>query len=203
MLPRWARKFSGENDSTEDERVRFSRIICENVDRADQMIQDLLTASRIKAGEKIASDRKSGDIVETLRATLDFLTRIHKREFLFHTEGQITGLWDTDRVRRIVENLCGNAIKYGSASIPIRIALKGNTFGIQISVHNFGNPIPQSELKNLFNLFERSESANRGPESGWGIGLTIVRALSEEMGGHVLVESSAAAGTTFSVHLPT
>jgi len=192
----------GESDSTDEERATISKVISESVTRADQMIQDLLTASRLKAGEKIPLNREFGDMVDIIHTTVESLTRVHKKDFVFERSGPIEGMWDSDRIRRIVENLSGNAVKYGSKGSAVTIALARVEAKVHLSVHNAGTPIPEQELLNLFNLFERSETAQKGDQKGWGIGLSVVKALVEDLGGNIEVQSLDRVGTTFTVELP-
>ncbi|MBC7531963.1 MAG: GAF domain-containing sensor histidine kinase [Oligoflexus sp.] len=192
----------GDSDTSDEERASISKVICENVDRADKMIQDLLTASRVKAGENIPLNREFGDMVQNISSTVESLKNVHKKDFQFETSDQIDGMWDADRIRRIVENLAGNAVKYGSKEGAVTITLKAVGSMVCLSVHNLGNPIPEIEMLNLFNLFERSPSAQQGDQKGWGVGLSVVHALVEDLGGGIEVVSNEREGTTFTVMLP-
>ncbi len=73
---------------------------------------------------------------------------------------------------------------------------------VQISVHNEGNPISPEAQTKLFELFQQADSAQSPKRRGWGIGLSVVRAIAEAHGGKTYVESSAAGGTTFTIELP-
>jgi signal transduction histidine kinase len=116
----------------------------------------------------------------------------------------VDAFWDGKCIRRAVENLCSNAAKYGSPHSEISVDLRRATGrnAVTIRVHNFGNPIPPAELPNLFGLFHRSRTAEASGNKGWGLGLTIVKALTEAHGGTVSVTSSAEAGTEFILNLP-
>jgi signal transduction histidine kinase len=192
----------GYGETSPEDKENLLSMISKNIDRADQMIQDLLTSSRFRAGESIPLDMTNSDLVEIVRSTVDSLKKVHKKEFHLEIDGEISGQWDGDRIRRIIENLAGNAVKYGDPSQRILVSLAIHAEGIEISVNNRGPVIPQAELDNLFALFHRSESAKVGSQKGWGIGLTVVRGLSQEMGGYVRVESNADHGTTFCVIIP-
>ncbi|RZA22826.1 MAG: GAF domain-containing sensor histidine kinase [Proteobacteria bacterium] len=189
-------------DGDEQERADISRVICENVDRADKMIQDLLTASRLKAGDKMPLEVSFGNLSSLLHSTVESLQKGHRRTFDIQADKTIDGHWDFDRVRRVVENFSGNAVKYGDESKPIRISVEDHPESARISVHNFGPMIPSGEIENLFNLFKRAQSARDSQHLGWGVGLTVARSLAEEMGGRIEVESTEEKGTIFSLHLP-
>lgn len=193
-----------DNRSGDLDRASYARIVCDSIGRADKMIQDLLTASRIQAGETFPLDKKRCDIVPIVRAALESLSRLHRREFSLTGEPSLPGHWDSERILRILENLVGNAVKYGVADRPVTIALSLSAPGdaIELSVHNEGPPIPEADIEMIFDLFQRSEASMKGSWIGWGIGLTVVRALTEEMGGKITVQSRETEGTTFTIRLP-
>jgi signal transduction histidine kinase len=101
-----------------------------------------------------------------------------------------------------MENLISNAIKYGAADSPVTVTLQDLSDKVRISVHNFGNPLSDDERTRIFDQFKRSKAAEASGKKGWGIGLTIVRGLTEAHGGSITVESSQETGTTFAVTLP-
>jgi signal transduction histidine kinase len=72
-----------------------------------------------------------------------------------------------------------------------------------IAVHNDGSPISPEDQSKLFDAFKRTDSARRGGQHGWGLGLTLVKGIAESHGGSVSVESAAGRGTTFTIMLPT
>jgi signal transduction histidine kinase len=105
-------------------------------------------------------------------------------------------------MRRILENLCNNAIKYGDTTSRVTVSLRQEGDEAELAVHNWGNPIPASEQESLFQYFTRTKSAEASGKRGWGIGLTLVKGVAEAHGGSVQVESSQEKGTTFRVRLP-
>lgn len=177
--------------------------IIDRLDSADEMIENLLDASRIKAGEHLPLDINECHLEEIVKRTIEDMSISNGDRFVFKATGNFNGHWSCSGLRRILENLCNNAVKYGAAQTPITISLKelpGNQ--ISISVHNEGNPIPIDEQKTIFDPFRRSKTADFGKQKGWGLGLTLVRGIAEAHGGHTEVESSLEDGTTFSVMLP-
>ncbi len=201
-VAKMAAQIIADGERIDGDTARFVKMIGENVDRADEMIQDLLNASRLKAGEKILADSKQGDLFEILRCSVEALRSVYGKRFEFCGDGRCPGHWDAKNVRRIIDNLVGNAVKYGDVQKPITIALHVKEDGAEISVHNWGQPISPGNLETIFDLFQRSEAILHGPQQGWGIGLTVVRSLAEDMRGRLSVTSNEEEGTTFAILLP-
>jgi len=110
----------------------------------------------------------------------------------------VHGWWERDMLRRALENLTLNAVKYGDGTVVgLRVA---QTHGrLILSVHNCGNPIPDERRKQIFEYLNRGEEVDK---IGWGIGLPYVQEIAQRHGGTVVLDSSAQAGTTFTIDIP-
>jgi len=183
-----------------DQLLKASRRIVDNMDRADAMIRDLLDVSRIRAGEHIPLEIERCNLAEILKSTLDDLVAMHGDRFVFHAPKQVVGYWDCRALRRILENLASNAVKYGARDVPITITLGEADGAITIAVHNGGQPIAPRDIPLLFQMFKRS--SNTAGQRGWGIGLSLVYGLAHAHGGTCTVTSNDEQGTTFVVRLP-
>ena len=171
------------------------------MDRADSMIRDLLDASRIKAGESMVMDITEVDLNALAAEVIEDLTSVHGDRFVLDAPDLVRGHWDPEAIRRILENLSGNAVKYGAlAPVTLRLKQKGEEVAIQ--VHNEGEPIPEASQARLFEPFQRGTTVIGNAQKGWGIGLTLVKGLAEAHGGNVSLVSNAAEGTTFTVRVP-
>ena len=173
--------------------------IVDSIDRADKLIQDLLDASRIRAGKMAIPESEEFEISSLIKITLDDLTTIHGDRFIFDSKEKIQVHLFKDGLRRILENLCSNAIKYGSTTEPVRISLRMDGDKIHLAVANEGNPLIHIDKDKLFEPFEQVSPASS--KTGWGIGLTIVKGIVEAQGGSVRVETGDQ--TIFTVTLPT
>ncbi|MBC7387147.1 MAG: HAMP domain-containing histidine kinase [Cryobacterium sp.] len=181
---------------------KLSARIISSVDRADRMITDLLDANRIRSGEELPLDVEHFDLSELVRKTVEELRILHGDRFKYENPVSIAGYWDPRGIRRILENLCNNAVKYGSPESAIDIQVARNPGGVELTVHNWGNPISHEDQKFLFQQFRRSRKAEVGGKKGWGIGLTLVLGETEAHGGTVQLESELETGTTFTVQFP-
>lgn len=183
--------------------AKQAKRIVASMDRADAMIRDLLDLSLIKAGEKVRLNFENLDLGDVVRITTEEMAAIHGNRFDVSASGVVIGNWDKEAIRRVLENLLTNAIKYGDAKRPIIVLMKElNAETAMFSVQNFGTPISQNDSEKLFGQYQRSEEALAGSQQGWGIGLMIVRGLVESMSGKVSLVSNETDGTTFTVLLP-
>jgi PAS domain S-box-containing protein len=174
--------------------------IASNAEHADQLIHNLLDASRISAGETIAIAREPCDLSALLAEIVADQTTMHGDRLELDAQAGVNGVCDPGAIRRTLANLIGNAIKYGQPRTPVRVTMREREGEIALSVHNQGNAIPPEEQAKIFQPYHRARG-NRGGPSGWGLGLTLVRGTAEAHGGSVRVESSPEAGTTFTVTL--
>ena len=177
--------------------------ILSSVDRADRMIEDLLDASRIRAGENLPIQIAPCDLHALAAETLYDLALLYGDRFRLKMEAPgIHGFWSSEALRRVLENLASNAIKYGSPTAPITVSLHQQNQLVTLSVHNEGPDLSSEDQLTLFKAFRRTKSAQTSGKVGWGLGLTLVRGIAEAHGGKATVKSGLNQGVTFSVNLP-
>jgi signal transduction histidine kinase len=184
----------------EDQRERVGAVVERSVDRVDGMIRDLLDAERVRAGRALTLRTERCDLGALITNVASATNLSAAGRIDVDVVESPACEVDPRAVARIVENLVTNALKYGEEQRPVTVRLRALGDCARIEVHNWGNPIPESELASLFESFERSHRSQ--DRVGWGIGLTLVRGLAEAHGGRVEVESTVDRGTTFSVALP-
>lgn len=182
--------------------VLLAKRIGVSINRIGQMISNLLDANLIRSGEHLPLNLEVFNLHALVKITLDELVTIHGNRFLLQGSEKIEGYWDKKGMRRIIENLCNNAIKYGSNQSPVTVYIVQNHELAQIRVHNIGEVISLIDQKSLFDQFRRSETAHNSRKKGWGLGLSLVRGVAEAHGGMVSVESNVDIGTVFTVTLP-
>ncbi|HEY2030703.1 MAG TPA: PAS domain-containing sensor histidine kinase [Myxococcales bacterium] len=180
----------------------WSLRISDAVDRTDSMISDLLDAALVDAGQAIPLQMVACDLKKVAADAADELRTRHGDRFLLTTDGTTDGHWDAQAMRRVFDNLLGNAVKYGEAGAPVALAIRGVDARVLVTVHNRGMVIPSAEQASLFQPFHRSKAAQATAHRGWGLGLTVVRAIVQGHGGVIKVESYPKDGTTFTIDLP-
>lgn len=181
---------------------QFAIRILKSLDRVDSMIQTLLDVSSIRSGKSIPLHFKYCDLSLEVSSILQEMKLIFSDRLRFTTGGPLWGNWSAEGIRRALENLISNAIKYGDTYAPISISLSTQDSLAVINVHNYGNEISDDEKNKLFDYFYRPEGYGTDHTQGWGLGLTVVKGVAEGHGGTALIESSPARGTSFILQLP-
>ena len=114
---------------------------------------------------------------------------------------------DEGAYRRALNNLIGNALKYGTdgawLGVDVRMATtKSGKAEVQVAVSDRGRGIDARDLPHIFEAFYRGEYAKERQIHGNGLGLSLVKGIAEAHGGRVTVTSTPGAGATFTLHLP-
>lgn len=186
-------------------RDQLQRRIIQGVDRVDQMVQNLLDVGRIRSGQQLPIQVAPSDLAAIVADVLEELQLAHGERFLFDGPASLPGFWSAPELRRLVENLCTNALKYGSSTEPVRVRLDRRGPWVQLDVTNAlanDHPLGAAELATAFEPFHRTRTAEASGKQGWGLGLTLVKGIAEAHGGRVRARSTREDGTTFSVLLP-
>src|SRR5262249_45036081 len=105
-------------------------------------------------------------------------------------------------LEQVLSNLIDNAIKYASPGAAITLHAEATEGGVQISVADTGPGIPAKHLPRLFERFYRVDLGRSRDVGGARLGLSLVKPLTEALGGSIEVESTPGRGSTFIVHLP-
>jgi signal transduction histidine kinase len=189
---------------TEDRTVKIAARILSSAGRMRRMVNDLLDLTRTRLGSGIPIAPRPMDLDELCREVLAELEAFHpNRRFDFHSEGDLRGVWDSDRLAQVLSNLVGNALQHGERNQPIKIVAREDAEEVVIEVHNEGRAIPRALLSNIFEPMVRDAGRAEDQASrSLGLGLHITREIVMAHGGTVMVTSTGSAGTTFSVRLP-
>jgi PAS domain S-box-containing protein len=178
--------------------LRTGARIVSIVDRMARLIGQLLEYIRGRSGH-LALERRWVDLREVCAQVIAETELLHpgRQVALTVTGGEPLGLWDADRIARLVGNLVGNAVQHGDPEGPVTVAVHAGAEEVTIEVHNEGAPIPGALLPHIFDPFRRAT----GRVGGLGLGLYISRQIAVAHGGRMEVRSDEG-GTTFRVTLP-
>lgn len=180
----------------------YAQIIIRNSDRAIMLVEDLLDANQLRAGQRPNLRMESCSLHSIVDEALDGLSAFYGSRFVVKADSDVDGFWDRKAMRRIIENLCSNAVKYGEPKKPITLSFKRAGDSVQLSVHNEGGLIAPEEQARIFELFGRSQTAQDSGKLGWGIGMTIIKGLTEAHGGSIALKSTVDEGTIFTITIP-
>lgn len=111
------------------------------------------------------------------------------------------GVGDSGRIRQILFNLVGNALKFTQTG-GVLIDVRGYEDGVRYSVIDSGPGIPADAMPDLFSAFRQARTSDAQRESGVGLGLAIVRRICDAVGGRIEVTSDAGIGARFDVYIP-
>jgi two-component system sensor histidine kinase/response regulator len=169
------------------------------------IISDILDFSKIEAGkldlELIECDLRS--LLEASAKTLALLAQSKGLELTCEIEPEIPDVIvvDPTRLRQIVLNLMGNAIKFttrGEVGLSVAIeSAAGESLQLHFAVRDTGLGIPPEKQKSIFLAFSQADTSTTRKYGGTGLGLTICSRLVELMGGKIWVESEPGRGSTF------
>jgi PAS domain S-box-containing protein len=175
------------------------------IDRSDRMIQGALDDSVASAKGQLFRNARRIELGTLVRETVDDFASLHLGSIEVEPLSPMRITACAVSVRRALENLLSNAIKYGTPEASIRVGVEGaeNEPEVRIWVHNWGDPIAPDAYERIFQPYDRGGQADaQAPgERSWGLGLFFVKQVAETHGGSVEVESSAEAGTRFTLRL--
>ena len=164
------------------------------------VIGDLLDLSRIEF-DRIELNPQPTLIAQTVRDVTDLLQPVAEErglafEVIFDLGLPAAALMDASRVKQVLHNLIGNALKFtAQGSVGLSVAMVEGLLRFRVS--DSGEGIPPDAIERIFDAFEQAPSHTAPPRSGAGLGLTISRRLARAMGGDVTCRSVPGKGTTF------
>ncbi len=194
-----AQLMTKKTDDAKWSQERLARII-HSADRIDRMIQGLLDVSRIKAVDEYMTQFKECDLDWLLNDIASEMNVCNDDRFIVKSSGKCVGFWNEDSLRRVIENLATNAIKYGEANTSVIFSANQEGQEAILKVHNSGKAIPAEEQSTLFQKYKRASSAEN--KIGWGLGLAVVKEMVDIHKGTIGVESDSDKGTEFVIRLP-
>jgi len=188
-----------------DEQKQFARIVRTSGDALLALINDILDFSKIEAG-KLDLDMLDFNLRVTIEDSVDILSmkareKGIKLESIIDPEVPVHLRGDPGRLRQILINLAGNAVKFtstGGVAIRTRLVSEdGTTACLRFSVIDSGIGIPREKQAALFAPFTQVDSSTTRKYGGTGLGLAISKQLAEAMGGIIGLESESGTGSTF------
>ncbi|MER3397028.1 MAG: hypothetical protein C4316_00590 [Chloroflexota bacterium] len=181
--------------------AQVARIILEEADRMDRLVNDLLFLSRLEANQ-VPFNPEPVDLTELARTCL----RRFEREdpgnlrFEFAADGSAEALVDPIRTEQVLTNLLKNAVQHTPVGGVVRVTVESGAYqqrpGVWVRVFNSGSFIPEAEREKIFQRFYHRN------HHGLGLGLAISKEVVQAQGGIIQVDSDPQTGTEFAIWHP-
>ena len=201
----WARMLR-QHALDEEGRERAVEIIERNARSQQQLVSDILEVSRIIRGQ-LRLDMQTINVVESLQSVIDSVrpTAAAKRQSLMLEAPEPSPLvaGDRERIQQIFWNLLSNALKYTPSEGRVHVRVSATDREVDVTVADNGIGIAPDVLPHIFERFRQGDARPTREFGGLGLGLAIVRHLTEAHGGTVRATSEGTGrGSAFSVILP-
>ena len=188
-----------------NEKKEAYEIITKESERLSHLINNVLDFSRIEMGRK-EFDFKMGNLAETVRDTLESY-RYHLKKKGFSIQEEIASylpemIFDREAIASVLVNLLSNAMKFSPKKKEVAVRLFRENENAVLQVADKGIGITKKEISRIFKRFYRSKNEIVSETRGSGLGLTLVKHITEAHGGRIKVESEPGKGSIFSIILP-
>lgn len=192
-----------ENSLNEYQQNRLKRVY-KSGKHLLELINSILDLSKIEA-RKMQVNVLAFNLEELLREVLGLMESLMTNkpiELILEIDGNLADCHsDQEKIRQILINLLGNAIKFTEKGT-IAVSLSLQNGWVRIEVKDTGCGIPASQLDSIFETFRQGDGSETRPYEGSGLGLALVQSMSRLLGGEVSVTSEVNVGSTFTVTLP-
>ncbi|HWI18847.1 MAG TPA: response regulator [Vicinamibacterales bacterium] len=182
------------------------QIALNNCERLVRIINDILDVSKIESGN-LTLRKKAAHVAELVRMSIDVVAnpaRAAKVTLAANIPANIRPVMvDPDRIVQALVNLLSNAVKFAPQNSTVTVTVTGSEHMVTIAVADQGEGIAPENLNRLFQKFHQVDSSSSRRKGGTGLGLAITKALVEQHGGRIFVDSEVNKGTRFSFTLPT
>jgi len=187
-----------------EEQQRHAELIVQSGRSMMLLLNDILDLSKIEAGQ-INIDSRPIDLQDLIEECADLhRASAEKKNIVLTVDGEEDHPWvhtDGLRLRQIIHNLVGNAVKFTETG-EIKVSYSTQGEQITVAVKDTGIGISADRLDRIFNPFEQGENDTARRYGGTGLGLSISRQLAELLGGFLDASSSPGIGTCFTLTLP-
>ena len=198
---------AGDPGSVPDpEHRNLLQIALNNCERLVRIINDILDVSKIESGN-LTLHKKAVNVAELVRQSIE-VVQSPARNANVTLEAKLPAdlrpvMVDQDRIIQALVNLLSNAVKFAPSGSTVTVTATGTAQMVTIAVSDQGEGIAPENINRLFRKFQQVDSSSSRRKGGTGLGLAITKALVEQHGGRIFVDSELTKGTRFSFTLPT
>lgn len=196
---------SGQAGQLDETQKRFLHGVSRNTTRLTELVNDLLDISRLESSQFELSVGLI-DVGQVVMETCTEFERVAADKRVAIEFGRDKGLppvlGDAARIAQVINNLLSNAVKFSPSGGRVAINCSKAEEGVIVSVRDEGPGIPQDAMTRLFQKFYRVDTPATRRVGGTGLGLAIAKAIVEQHGGQIRVDSKVGTGSTFAFTLP-
>jgi signal transduction histidine kinase len=182
---------------------RFSEQLIREAERLSNLTRDLLDLTRVEDPSYLKTE--SVDLIGIARNEVGMLDDLAERrgvKLITYLDEQVPVRGDRQQLGLLIKNLVDNAIRYSNAGGTVSVEIETEDDEAVVRVSDDGTGIPLRDQSRVFERFYRVDEGRARESGGSGLGLSIVKHVSELHGGHVSLESQLGEGSTFTVRLP-
>ncbi|MDO5491462.1 MAG: HAMP domain-containing sensor histidine kinase [Bacillota bacterium] len=189
------RDISGENPEKRDQHLQ---VIIDESDRLNNLVEDLLTVSRLQSG-KLSLEQEEFSLTDTVSAIVSTYDIMADQGYRFTVDCPLDFIvyGDRDKIRQVVTNLMTNAIKFCGNDRLISVSLKKRGRAVRFSVEDHGPGIAAEDLDHIWERYYRSSSNMVRSAEGSGLGLSIVKEILTLHKASFGADSTLGQGSTF------
>lgn len=176
-----------------------------NAYQVSHLINQLLDVAKLEEG-KMTLVNSYGDMVSFVQEIVDnykLLAQEKEVQVQFNsTIADVFFKFDSDKLKKAIENILSNAIKYTKANSAVEVNLEIEDDKINIHIKDQGNGLSKEEIQYIFDKFYRTKTTEDKKVAGTGLGLSLAKDLVELQGGTIHVKSVIGNGSTFTISIP-
>jgi two-component system, OmpR family, phosphate regulon sensor histidine kinase PhoR len=189
-----------------DNALNFLQIIARQADRLNQILEDLLTLSRLEQEEEEGKVNLSLEPLKPVLQAAMQISEVRAAEkhihLILHCPDGFQAYINPPLIEEAVVNLIDNAVKYSPPETTVKIEAEQAREQVLIRVRDQGRGIAREHLPRLFERFYRVDPSRSRKVGGTGLGLAIVKHIAQAHDGWVTVASTLGQGSVFTLHLP-
>lgn len=193
-----------ERSQIPEDSKRLLRAMQYGIRRVGAILTEVLDSADIEAGKGLNFTFMKYDVVDELAILKRESEMVYGHRFKCEIDppaDEIMAVLDPAMLVRLLENLISNGFKHGRRDGCVTLRVENRDDELILSVHNWGEPIPKEKQDEIFDYLSTTKGGS-AEKKGWGIGLSLAKAIAEGHKGTVRVESTQKKGTTFTLTLP-
>jgi two-component system, OmpR family, sensor kinase len=187
--------------ATREELLRLMSQITGEADRMSRLVADLLLLARFDTGRPL--DRRPTDLASLAAEAVQRARVIDPgRPITIEAADPVIVDGDEERLRQVIDNLIGNALRHTPSGSPVAVTVSGGTSHADLTVTDHGPGMTEEQASRVFERFYRTDDARTRERGGAGLGLAIAASLAAAHGGEITVDTGRGLGAAFHLRLP-